>query len=255
MGSEREADWAAYLSVFHTEQPGITERVLRRARCAAGDPYDWLGAAVPGTGRVLDVACGSAPLWSHLAGRAYLGVDLSAAELALARQRGAGPLLRASATAVPVADETVDTVVCAMALHVIQPLPAVFAEIGRVLVPGGRLAALVPDRGPLRGADPLWLAGLMAALGRTIGYPGDTALRHGLPQLLGAAELHLVDDRRRRFTYRLRTPEDADLLLSSLYLPGLPERRLRVARRWLHTLARAHAKLPVPLRRILAMRS
>jgi hypothetical protein len=141
-----------------------------------------------------------------------------------------------------------------MSLQVITPLPTVLAEFGRVLVPGGRLVALVPDRGPLVGADGLWLAGLLAALGRTIGYPNDFALRHMLNDLLGAAGLCLTDDCRLRFTFRLNTSADAALFLSSLYLPDLPDRRLRAARRWLHALARGRTGLPVPLRRIVAIR-
>ncbi|NUR05231.1 MAG: hypothetical protein HOY79_54635 [Streptomyces sp.] len=140
-----------------------------------------------------------------------------------------------------------------MSLQIITPLPAVLSEIGRVLVPGGRLVALVPDQGPLVGADRLWLAGLLVALGRSIGYPNDFALRHMLPDLLGAAGLRLTDDRRLRFTYRLGSAGDADLLLSSLYLPGLPNRRLRASRRWLHAAAAVRAGFPVPLRRIVAV--
>ncbi|MDJ0346593.1 hypothetical protein QMK19_36845 [Streptomyces sp. H10-C2] len=76
-----------------------------------------------------------------------------------------------------------------------------------------------------------------------------------LPLLLGAAGLRLADDRKRRFAYPLRTPADADLLLSSLYLPGISPARLRAARRWLHALAAAHVALPVPLRRIAAVKA
>jgi len=247
--------WPSYLADFHQRYPGITEAVLTRAHERGRTGYQWLLESVPPHGRVLDLACGSAPLWPALMGHPYVGVDVSAAELALALARGAGPLLRADATALPLATASTDTVVCAMALQIMTPLPDVLSEIGRVLVPGGRLVALVPDRRPLRGADLLWLAGLVAALGRTLGYPNDAALRQRLPELLGAAGLRLASDQRRRFTYRLRTPADADLLLSSLYLPGEPAWRLRAARRWLNALAHVRADLPVPLRRIVATRS
>jgi SAM-dependent methyltransferase len=245
-----------YLAEFHRYRPGVTEAVLTRTAHRDGrtTPYRWLLDVVPPRGRVLDLACGSAPLWPALRGRPYVGADTSPAELALARDRGAGPLLLADAAALPLATGSVDTVVCAMALQITTPLPGVLAETGRVLPPGGRLVALVPDRGPLRGADPLWLAGLLTALGRAIGYPNDAALRRPLPRLLGTAGLRLADDRRCRFVYRLDEPADADLFLSSLYLPDLPARRLRAARRWLRAAARVHTGLPVPLRRITAVR-
>jgi len=57
---------------------------------------------------------------------------------------------------------------------------------------------------------------------------------------------------RRRFSYRLRGPADADRFLSSLYLPGLPGGRYRRVRAYLRMLARFRAELPVPIRRVIA---
>ena len=125
------SDWSSYLAAFHADRPGGTERVLHRARTSGGDAYDWLAAAVPVGGVVLDVACGSAPLLPVLAAGRYVGVDVSAAELALARRRGAGLLVRGSATALPLADGGVEVVACSMALQILTPLPTVLAEIGR----------------------------------------------------------------------------------------------------------------------------
>jgi SAM-dependent methyltransferase len=245
--------WPGYLDAFHTRHPGITEHVLRRARAAGGDAYDWLAAAVPAATTVLDVACGSAPLWTWLPGRAYVGVDINAAELAAARRRGAPGLIRATAAALPVRDASVDTVTCSMALQILTPLPRVLAEISRVLRPGGRLVATVPARHPLRATDLPVLAGLLAALGRGLAYPND-GLPHRLPTPLRSAGLTVIADEHRRFRYRLRVRADADLLLASLYLPDLPEWRRRAARTYLRALARARVSLPVPIRRITAQR-
>lgn len=57
------SDWPGFLAGFHAERPGVTEDGLSRARQGpTSDPYDWLLAAVPQcSGRVLEVACGSAP--------------------------------------------------------------------------------------------------------------------------------------------------------------------------------------------------
>ncbi|MBO8196665.1 methyltransferase domain-containing protein [Streptomyces oryzae] len=251
-------DWQAYLSDFHERRPGITEAVLRRATCEGCTGYDWLLEAVPTVGErpVLDLACGSAPLEPALRGLGYLGVDASAAELALARTKGAGGLVRADAARLPLPSDSCRAVVCSMGLQILTPLPEVLREAARVLVPKGRLVALLPDHGPLRGADVLWLAGLMAALGRTLTYPNSALLRRRqLPRLLRAAGLELTEDRRRRFVHRPRSAAEADLFLDSLYVPGLPPRRRRAAQRWLHTAVRAHAVLPVPLRRITAVRA
>jgi SAM-dependent methyltransferase len=219
-----EADWADYLAGFHTDRPGITERVLNQAFAGDCDAYDWLAAAVPDGGRVLDLACGSAPMQPRLPDRGYVGIDLSAGELSLARRRVAGGLVRGDASMLPVAEGSIDVVVCAMGLQVLTPLPATLAEVARVLVPGGRLVATVPDRGPLRVADLPAVAGLLATLGRGLGYPNDRLLPH-LPAFL-----------------------------ASLYLPGLPRRRYRAALALLQAMTRGRVTLPVPVRRIVALR-
>lgn len=246
--------WPKYLAAFHAGRAGITEHVLRRARLDGRDAYDWLADAVPPAGLVLDVACGSAPLRVRLPGRSYLGVDLSATELAVARRGGADRLAQASATAVPLAAGSVDVVVCSMALHIVTPLPAALAEAVRVLTPGGRLVATLPDRGPLRVGDLPVLTGLLMILGRRLRYPND-GLLEALPDVLARVGLRRLTDDRRRFPYRLRSRADADLFLDSLYLPGLPRGRYRAARAFLRTLARTGINLPVPIRRVVADRA
>ena len=249
--------WDAYLEAFHAGRPSITEAVLRRSLRAdpdgVTDPYRWLAGAVPRQALVLDLGCGSAPLRLALAGRAYVGLDLSEAELAGARAAGAWPLLRARASAIPLADASVDVVACSMSLMVVTPLPQVLAEIARVLKPGGLLTATIPAAGPLRPRDHVIAAGLLAALGRSPGYPAGSALRR-LPVLLTQAGLRVQEDERHRFGHRPREPADADEFLSSLYLPGLPPGRYRLAQHYLRLLARFRLELPVPLRRVIAAR-
>jgi SAM-dependent methyltransferase len=245
------ADWPAYLTEFHTQRPGITAQVLRQARVVDGDAYDWLAAAVPTRATVLDLACGNAPLSTRLPGHGYLGVDLNAAELAAARAVGGPCLVRAEAAALPLSDASIDAVTCSMALQILTPLAGVLTEIGRVLRPGGLLVATIPGRGPLPAADLPVLAGLLATLGRRLGYPNDPQLRR-LPSTLTAAGLSVVTDEHHCFRYPLRGGADADLFLSSLYLPDLPQWRLRAARTCLRALARTRSSLPIPIRRITA---
>ncbi|TQF02795.1 methyltransferase domain-containing protein [Kitasatospora acidiphila] len=244
------ADWAAYLDVFHQAHPGITEAVLRRAHADGTTPYQWLAETVPAGGVLLDLACGSAPMCAVLPPAVrYLGVDRSSAELAAARTADVGPLLRADATALPLASGSIDTVVCSMALMLLTPLPRALREIRRVLRRGGLLVATVPATGPLRAGDYALAAALLLAIRRTLRYPNDRAMRH-LPAALARAGLELRSDERRCFTLPLTRPDDGSLLLDSLYLPGLTP---TAHRRALRVLRAAHrTEVPIPLRRITA---
>ena len=164
-------DWRSYLVRFHAERAGITEAVLTRAVDGDVDPYRWVAEAVPAGGAVVDVACGSGPLATALGPR-WVGLDLSSAELDVARGRAAGRLQRAHAGALPVADGSAAAVVCALVLMLVEPAP-VLAEIRRVLAPGGRLVALLPAGGPLTVRDRLRYGRLLIALGvRRLPFPG-----------------------------------------------------------------------------------
>lgn len=254
--SVRDTDWPGYLRVFHTERAGVTQRALSRAQMSGPGgrlltPYEWLAEAVPPGNRVLDLACGSAPNWPWLRERRYVGLDLSAAELRQAGGSGAAPLVRASATAVPLAEASADVVVCSIALMILTPLPAVLAEIRRVLRPGGTLAAIVPPHRPLRAELPV-AAGLLAVVRRSASRPSAEELSDAA-SLMGGAGLRLTTDECRRFDYPLASAADADLLLDSLYLPGASHRRLVLARAYLRMLAHTRANFPLPIRRITAI--
>ena len=90
-------DWDSYLNVFHAERAGMAEDVLSRASNGYHTPYRWLARAVSARAEmVLDIACGSGAMSRelHRPGRTVIGVDISAAELALAQSRGPGPWVR-----------------------------------------------------------------------------------------------------------------------------------------------------------------
>lgn len=103
-----------------------------------------LAMGMTGEDRVLELACGTGVLMSmlHERGVRTVGVDLSAAMLAKARDRGLGGcLLRADATLLPMRDGSFDCVSIVLALHE-NPMPvaeAMLCEALRVLRPGGRL--------------------------------------------------------------------------------------------------------------------
>ncbi|MGW0807803.1 class I SAM-dependent DNA methyltransferase [Nonomuraea sp. NPDC002799] len=97
-----------------------------------------------GDGLVADVGCGPGHLTAHLGGLGVtaFGVDLSPEMVALAR--AAHPGLRFGVgliTALEVADASLAGVLSSYSIIHTPPegLPAVFAEFGRVLAPGGHL--------------------------------------------------------------------------------------------------------------------
>lgn len=219
-------DWAGYVARYHDANPGITEDVLADARDDAGrTPYDWLVEAVPaGAATVVDLACGSAPLASLLADAQVLGLDQSAAELARARSRadgGPGLLVRALASALPVAGARTDAVVASMALMLLRPLDAALAEVGRVLRPGGAFVATIPLRAASPGpAGTPTFAKILGSLGQTTQRYPEPLDAATLADRFSAAGLTLRRDETAPFTRTVRGPDDAERVIRSFYSPG-----------------------------------
>lgn len=91
-------------------------------------------------GVALDAACGTGRQAARLAelGHDVIGVDANAAMLEVARAKVPDADLRAGALdALPVDDESVDLVVCSLALTHVPELRPVLREFRRVLRPGG----------------------------------------------------------------------------------------------------------------------
>jgi ubiquinone/menaquinone biosynthesis C-methylase UbiE len=93
-------------------------------------------------GVALDAACGTGRHTAHLAslGHRVIGVDTSAEMLARAREKvPGGEFHEADLREVPLPDDSVDLVVCAIALSHVADLEGALAELVRVLRPSGHL--------------------------------------------------------------------------------------------------------------------
>ncbi len=102
---------------------------------------------------VLELGCGAAQCSRWLADRKVraVGVDIATAQLRQAE--GEVPLVAASATALPLRDQCVDAVFSSYgAVQFVADLVALFAEVARVLRPGGRWVFSVTH--PIRWAFP-----------------------------------------------------------------------------------------------------
>jgi SAM-dependent methyltransferase len=249
-------EWTSYLDSYHASHPGITERVLTRAtNPTAGTPYGWLRAAVlANPGSVLDLACGSAPMHPWLPDAShYLGVDLSAAELAYAAERGRGPLMKANALSLPLPSASVDVVVCSMALMLLRPIEVALAEVARVLRSGGLFATIRPANTPFRLGDLRLVVPLLLGLKHLPEMPQRLS-GHQLRRLLDEAGLDICSDEARRFVHPLESEDDARLALDALYLPHVGDDRRREAAARLSQHARPGSELPLAIRRTVAVR-
>jgi SAM-dependent methyltransferase len=254
-GAAAEPDWPGYVAAFHAERAGITEDVLVHAFDDRGrTPYDWAAEALAGAlrgqapARVVDLAWGSAPMSARLEGHDYVGMDLSEAELARARVRGLAVAV-ADAGRLPLPDASADAVVMSMALMLV-PLRPTLAEVRRVLRPGGTFIATVPHNRPMPARDWVRYGRLCLALRDTgLRYPNHAPLR-APAAAFSAAGLVLQQDRQIAFTCDLGSPDAAEQLLASLYLPEVHPARMqagrRVVRRW------AGSNISTPIRLLVA---
>ena len=98
--------------------------------------------ALPSGSTVIDLAAGTGDLCIDLAraGLRPLAFDLSLGMLRA--DRSAAPRVQADILRLPLPDASVDGATCGFALRNLVELPAFFAELARVVRPGGRIALL-----------------------------------------------------------------------------------------------------------------
>jgi SAM-dependent methyltransferase len=160
---EHGSYWAEYANLYDRGVAGYHPALLAAANVAAGD-------------RILDVGCGSGQVAIDLvrasAGSRALGVDLSTAQLEVARQRGAGLAVKFTQADAQVHDfgaAVYDLIVSRTGTMFFGDAAAAFANLATATKPGGRLAILV-----WRGlAENEWLREIFEALrvGRDLPMP------------------------------------------------------------------------------------
>lgn len=136
------------------------KRSVRRGYDRLGETYDAAGGEavprplvdlrddLPAVGRLLDAGCGPGrPVLEPLSDLDRVGVDFSATQLELARERVTCPLVQGDMTRLPFQSGTFDAVT---ALHSVIHVPIdehldCYREFARVLRPGGWLVVTVAE--------------------------------------------------------------------------------------------------------------
>ena len=117
---------------------------------------------------IADLACGTGDLCRDLqrAGYRALGIDLSWGMLV--NTRSDTPLIQGDALYASLPDCSVSGVTCGFALRNLEALPPFFAEVARILPPGGRMALLevdVPNSPGLRFSHGLYFGRVVPWIG------------------------------------------------------------------------------------------
>lgn len=138
--------------------------------------------ALPAGSRVIDLASGTGDLCIDLrrSGLRPLSFDLSFGMLAA--DRSTSPRTQADVLRLPLADASVDGATCGFALRNLVDLPTFFAELARVVRPGGRIALLdvgVPRNRVIRSGHSLYFGRIVPRIG---GLLSDSAAYRYLPK-------------------------------------------------------------------------
>jgi demethylmenaquinone methyltransferase/2-methoxy-6-polyprenyl-1,4-benzoquinol methylase len=123
---------------------------------------------LPRGARVLDLACGTGDLCREIQRQGHRAVGFDFALGMLRAARTDAPLVQGDVQRLPVRDGAADGVTCGFALRNLVSLDTFFAELGRVVRPGGAIALLdasEPDNAVLRAGHHVYFRKVVPAIG------------------------------------------------------------------------------------------
>ena len=120
---------------------------------------------------VLDLASGTGDLCTELARAGLRPVSVDMSMGMLRHDTSGAPRAQADVLRLPVGDASADGVTCGFALRNLESLPPFFAELARVVRPGGRIALLdvgVPRLAVVPIAHAVWFGRAVPLIGRLL---------------------------------------------------------------------------------------
>jgi demethylmenaquinone methyltransferase/2-methoxy-6-polyprenyl-1,4-benzoquinol methylase len=163
--------------------------------------------ALPGGCTVYDLACGTGDLCRELGAAGYRAVGFDFSHGMLRAARTAAPLVEADILRLPVRGGSADGATCGFALRNVTSLDALFAELARVVRPGGRISLLEtaePDAGIVRLGHRLYFRRIVPLIGGLLSdrdaysyLPRSAAYLPSAGELLGMLRLAGFPDAKR----------------------------------------------------------
>ncbi len=117
---------------------------------------------------VIDLAAGTGDLCIDLAKAGMRPISFDLSYGMLAADRSGSPRVQADILRLPLPDHSVDGATCGFALRNLLELPAFFAELSRVVRPGGRIALLdvgVPHNSVVRWGNNIYFGKVVPKIG------------------------------------------------------------------------------------------
>ncbi len=171
------------------------------------NPYPWYRwefehYALPANARVLELGCGPADLWRENADRIPAGWDITLSDFSegmiAAAQRNLAALERpfafkqADAQDLPFAATTFDAVIANHMLYHVPDRPRAFAEIRRVLEPGGKFYAATNGEQHMRELWRLYEPIIPNCHARVLAAAGGFLMENGAAQLDAAGFVDVI---------------------------------------------------------------
>ena len=124
--------------------------------------------ALPAGSTVIDLAAGTGDLCIDLTKGGILPISFDLSYGMLAADRSGSPRVQADILRLPLPNGSVDGATCGFALRNLRELPAFFAELARVVRPGGRIALLdvgVPRNPVIRFGNNIYFGKIVPKIG------------------------------------------------------------------------------------------